>query len=1036
MFNRIKLATKLPAIMILLTAAAISISSLVSYNNAANSLRVESEKLLKTVGSAREAEILGWEETLRSTLMAQPYSPTVTDALRGFTQIFNGIEGDRVEILHKAWITDNPYPAGERNLLESSEDGSPYSHVHSIYHPYFHAMQKEHGLYDVFLFDTEGNLIYSVFKEVDFAQNLISGPLKDSGLGRVYEKAMAQTSETLVFEDFAKYEPSNNAPAGFIATPVIDFSGATIGVIAFQLPMDRIDTILQRASGLGETGEAFLVGEDMYLRSNLRLVEGDEVLELQMPTPAVKLSLAGESGVRVDDVPTQAGVVQYMASYGHVDFFGANFGVVVGQNMSEILAPARALGFKVMWQGAVMLLIVATIALLLARSISKPLTSVEKAMRKVSDADYSGEVPGVKRGDEIGGIANALDDFRVALQNAEASTRDGQFKGAAFEGSSASLMMINQDFEIIYTNSAAAELMRLHQPSFERHLNGFDADNLIGKTIDIFHSTSNKVRQMLSDPSAFPLSTEIKVDEVYFSLDVNSVCDAEGQQIGCVMEWKDVTLQRKNQAIIETIDRNQCKAEFGMDGRLREANANFADVIGQPVEALVGKAQTELFRFDPKKKAERGDLWDRVSAGESVYGRFEISRENGEISILDGVFSAVQDFTGRTFRIILLGNDVTASQRALQEAEVSRRTMQQAQDMVVDSLRKGLKSLSEGDLTAQISQEFAPEYETLRSDFNVAVAKLLEALRSVVENADLIRGEASEISNSADDLSRRTEQQAATLEETATALDQLTSSVRSASEGATQASEMVASAKTNAEKSGQVVQEAVTAMSEIESSSGQISKITSVIDDIAFQTNLLALNAGVEAARAGEAGRGFAVVASEVRALAQRSSDAAREINELISQSGGHVKRGVDLVGETGEALRGIVGSVSEIAAHVSGIAVSSKEQASGLAEINEAVNQLDAVTQQNAAMFEETTAASHSLTREAETLNATMARFVIPGANVKGASGAANVVSPSFQSIREPAQTAEPAKNTPPERKVVNGAAIEPIADEGWEDF
>uniref|UniRef100_UPI0026381C7A methyl-accepting chemotaxis protein n=1 Tax=uncultured Aliiroseovarius sp. TaxID=1658783 RepID=UPI0026381C7A len=279
-------------------------------------------------------------------------------------------------------------------------------------------------------------------------------------------------------------------------------------------------------------------------------------------------------------------------------------------------------------------------------------------------------------------------------------------------------------------------------------------------------------------------------------------------------------------------------------------------------------------------------------------------------------------------------------------------------------------------LTTRIDRAFSADYDELREDFNSAADKLMAAMRGVVENADLIRGEAAEISSAADDLSHRTERQAATLEETAAALDELTSSVRSAADGASHANEVVESARQNAEASGAVVREAVGAMGEIETSSRQISKITGVIDDIAFQTNLLALNAGVEAARAGDAGRGFAVVASEVRALAQRSSDAAREINDLISASGGHVTRGVELVDQAGAALSGIVDSVTEISRNVREIATSAREQSAGLAEINTAVNQLDQVTQQNAAMFEETTAASHALTREAEALTSTMARF------------------------------------------------------------
>ena len=321
----------------------------------------------------------------------------------------------------------------------------------------------------------------------------------------------------------------------------------------------------------------------------------------------------------------------------------------------------------------------------------------------------------------------------------------------------------------------------------------------------------------------------------------------------------------------------------------------------------------------------------------------------------------------------------------------------------------------------------------LQSDFNAAMGQLKDAMTTVVTNVSAIRSGAGEISQAADDLSRRTEQQAASLEETAAALDQITATVRKTASGAKQCSDVVLAARGDAEKSGEIVRDAVGAMSAIEQSSTQISQIIGVIDEIAFQTNLLALNAGVEAARAGDAGRGFAVVASEVRALAQRSADAAKEIKTLISSSGTPVGAGVSLVGQTGEALNRIVERVAEIDGLVSEISASAQEQATGLQQVNTAVNQMDQVTQQNAAMVEQSTAASHSLAQEADVLNQSVSRFEI-GERDRTASAPA------------PAAPKPAAKPSAVQRTVtalkamgVGGAArkLETVAaEDGWEEF
>ncbi|MDO8800620.1 methyl-accepting chemotaxis protein [Phenylobacterium sp.] len=354
-----------------------------------------------------------------------------------------------------------------------------------------------------------------------------------------------------------------------------------------------------------------------------------------------------------------------------------------------------------------------------------------------------------------------------------------------------------------------------------------------------------------------------------------------------------------------------------------------------------------------------------------------------------------------------------------QRAEAERAALAAEQAHVVESVAEGLSRLSDGDLLHRLPDDFPVAYIKLRDDFNRAIGGLEEAMLVIAANASSMQNGAGEISNAADDLSRRTEQQAASLEETAAALDEITVTVKKSAAGAEQANDVVNAARGDAERSGVVVNEAVDAMGEIASSSRQISQIIGVIDEIAFQTNLLALNAGVEAARAGDAGRGFAVVASEVRALAQRSAEAAKEIKTLIAASTRQVESGVRLVGETGTALAGIVNKVSEISGLVSEIAASSQEQATGLNQVNAAVNQMDQVTQQNAAMVEQSTAASHSLSQEAQELNRLVARFKTSGGHA------------APQAARRQA----PAHAPRPQMRATSQVAQRP-ADDSWEEF
>jgi len=511
--------------------------------------------------------------------------------------------------------------------------------------------------------------------------------------------------------------------------------------------------------------------------------------------------------------------------------------------------------------------------------------------------------------------------------------------------------------------------------------------------------------------------------EVWIQASYNPVKNSRGVVTKVVKQATDITGEKLRTAEVdaklEAISRVQAVVEFNVKGEVITANENFLKTLGYRLDEIRGQHHRMFVEPSYAQSAEYREFWSKLNGGDYVAGEFKRVGKDGREVWLQASYNPVFDLNRRVTKVVKFATDVSWMQ-AVAEIGVS------------------VERLAAGDLTYRIEAAFPEAYEKLRSDLNAAMAQMQAAMQAIAGNVGGIRSGTGEITQAADDLSRRTEQQAASLEQTAAALDEITATVRRTAEGAKHALAVVSKTKTDAEHSGEVVRQAVAAMGGIEKSSQQISQIIGVIDEIAFQTNLLALNAGVEAARAGDAGRGFAVVASEVRALAQRSAEAAKEIKALISASAQQVGSGVKFVGETGEALSRIVAQVAEINSAVGEIASAAQEQATGLAEVNTAVNQMDQVTQQNAAMVEQSTAASHALAGEAEELARLTGRFQL-GQEEGGMP--ANV-----EPLRRPAKAApRPAKPAAALKVVAQGgrgrdaAARKPVAavaDEGWQEF
>ena len=413
---KLNIATKLPVVIVVLAAIAATITGVVSYMTSRDALHKAAENQLIAIQAARTAQMDSYLGSIQEDLVVAATNDNTLMALVNFESGFNGVkslESNVVSALHKAYITDNPNPAGSKHLLDAGQDGSGYSRLHAKYHPWFRQLMESRDYYDIFLVNNNGDVVYSVYKELDFATNLLNGEWKDSDLAKVFRQVQSNpTVGAVKFTDFSPYAPSANVPASFIATPIATPDGAMKGALVFQMPIARINGIMQNAAGMGDSGESYLVGSDLLMRSDSRfLAEGDpsSILSQEVPSDTVKAAIRGENGVFI--TPDYRGI-DVVSAFGSIDFNGVKWAVMAEIDAEEVDRPVIEMRNSVMIQTAVVLAIMAVIGFLFARSITSPIAAMTNTMGVLANGNLDAEIPSRDRTDELGSMAGAVQVFK------------------------------------------------------------------------------------------------------------------------------------------------------------------------------------------------------------------------------------------------------------------------------------------------------------------------------------------------------------------------------------------------------------------------------------------------------------------------------------------------------------------------------------------------------------------------------------------------------------------------------------------------
>lgn len=730
---KLRISQKLPLTIIGIAVLSSIIISAILVSRASTELFYSAEQKLIALKVSRKEALKHYLDSIDQDLSSLSQNEYVREALLRFDVAWDELGGNQERQLQGLYIENNPHPTGEKENLDYATDGSAYSAAHKKYHPWFRHFLRQRDYYDIFLFDTDGNLIYTVFKELDYATNLNTGKYKDSDLGNAFRAARDNPErDNQSFFDFKPYAPSHGAAASFISQPILHDDGSLAGVLVFQMPIARINAVMQVKAGLGESGETYLVGSDFLMRSDSRFSEESTILKTKVEGETVKLALAGEEGVQV--VLDYRGI-PVLSAYGLLDYHGTKWAVLAEIDEAEVLQPVTGMKRFALLAVLALIVVVAAISVFLARRVAKPISNMTGAMKRIAEGDVNVSVPGLERSDEIGAMAQATQVFKEnAIEKTMLEKEQQEAKKRAEEERKKVLRDLADDFEkkvgsVIQTITSAASGMSRTAESMqgvvtvanEKSSNVASASEETNQNVQAVASASEEMSASVNEISQ-QLSNTTKV--VHDSVQKVESTDETAQQLSSAA-GRIGTVVEMIQGIAEQINLLALNATIE-SARAGEAGKGFA-VVASEVKNLANQAS--------KAVEEIGQEIDNMqTVSESVIGVLHDIKEgvNEISSYTNNVSAAVEEQSAATKEI--------ASNMSTASAGVSS---------IVSDITGVTDATQQADTAAaevlKASQELSKQSEVLSKEVDVFLAEISDGERERgVRAVDEEKGEALE----------------------------------------------------------------------------------------------------------------------------------------------------------------------------------------------------------------------------------------------------------------------------------------------------